>query len=326
MKNHTTENIETGRQAIERLCEQWAALYGAATNKQDRVRTLDTLSTIVAASVLKKCEQVAGAGSLAKMRQLRASLQRDVHNLDNLSNALLHAYATRLNDNGDPERVTVRKDLHEVIDRLINMPLSDAYDLKQDAAVAILEISNKTGGRLLDAYIDRRIKRRVLTWSGVAQWEERETVGLSECHKAVRRAIMDNGAVSIDPASQYTYIEDVASDPEDPGHMEAVYRRLGKCADLGGYAVDYNGKEVAYTVAPSDVYSVADVIARLNLTERQTTIVRARLAGLGYKAIAARLGCKPCTVQTQINRIRDKARAAGFTPAAFKADPLKIYK
>ena len=155
----------------------------------------------------------------------------------------------------------------------------------------------------------RRLSRRVIIKEADgAKWETVETTPIQEVYRAVRRAVQNSRAVQTDPRNGYLYIEDVVADP-DSDKTETIYRRLHKWADLGGET-----RQGYYTADPQTVADYNAVLGALNMTDRQAQIVRLRMSGYGYKAIATYLGITVGAVRGQLSRLQEKCENVGFTP------------
>ena len=57
----------------------------------------------------------------------------------------------------------------------------------------------------------------------------------------------------------------------------------------------------------------------MELTDRQAQILRLRMQGKGYKAIATYLGVTQRAIAKTVAQIQSKATAAGLTPAGYTA-------
>ena len=154
-------------------------------------------------------------------------------------------------------------------------------------------------------YYVRRLSRRVYIRSDEsAAYRDDETTPIQEVYRAVRQAVQNSRAVQTDPRNGYSYIEDMTADG-----LDAIYHRLNKYADLGGY--DCNGN---YTTDRQAAADYETLVASLNLTDRQAQILRLRMQGKGYKAIATYLGVTQRAIAKTVGQIQTKATAAGLTP------------
>lgn len=283
-------------------------------------QALTDIATAVTYAVLKK---VINTTSNPTLQTVRKELTRDIADLERLSYANNNATRITYTADGDIETETVNPSLSAAAAKLAGLPLGDGLDLVHEAITAILDETAKQAERepgqptdLERAYTVRRLKRKV--WIKVEEsagaWETVETTPIQEVYKAVRRSINDSRAMQTDPRNGYSYIADIVTD-SDSAETATVYRRLPKYADLGGHVCDYNGRETIPTTADAQtVKGVDEIIATLSLSDQQATIVKYRLSGYGYKAIATKLGVRQDTVTRQIKRVRDKATAAGLNP------------
>lgn len=307
----TTDKKTTFADLLRRYEQQ------ARTPHTDAYTTaLTDLATAIAYSVLKKCIATSQNKALLDVRR---SIARDTAMLDNINYASANAYTMEYTADGDTEQKTVDRDLADALAKLTRQSLGGGLDLVNDAIVAILAETKKStdasDGWLERPYTVRRLKRKV--WIKVEDsadgWETVDTTPIRETYQAVRRAINASRAMQTDPRNGYTYLADIATD-EESGAEDVVYRRLPKYADLGGHVVDANGKETAYTGDEQTVADMDDIVARLDLTARQTKVLQLRLCGYGKKAIATYLGISASSVATLLRRIRDRATEIGLVP------------
>lgn len=188
--------------------------------------------------------------------------------------------------------------------------------LVDTAVVAILEETSSQLERdgsidLEREYIKRVPEKRVYIQETPDDvFVDKTTTPIQEVYKAVRREINNAGSVKTD-CNGYSYESLTVYDTEsDAG--EIIYKRYHKYADIGGYVKDYNGADTVYT-ASGDADRVYELIESMNLTARQAQVIKYRLSGYGYKAIATKLGCSVSTVRTQLKLIQDKAKTIGLT-------------
>lgn len=281
------------------------------------VTALTDLATAVAYSVLKKCINTSYNETLTAVR---SDLSRARHDLDRMAYASDHAYRTVYNTDGDEVTEVSDPSCETALAELSRSTLGDGLDLVNEAVCAILsEVEKQTArGEAVDleaVYTARRLNRKVWikTAESVGAWETVETSPIREVYKAVRRSIMASRAMQTDPRNGYSYLEDLSTDPES-GAVETIYRRLGKCADLGGYATDFNGQATFYTVDRASVDRYDSLVASLNLSKKQATVLSLRMSGHGNKAIATYMGVTENSVKGAVNAIREKARAVGLDP------------
>lgn len=206
----------------------------------------------------------------------------------------------------DPQRKTAA-DRETVSDNGYNPAL---VQLKRGiaAALAILEQAAEhadPAAPWLDTpYTTRRLSRRVyIRTEDSRAYRDETTTPIQEVYRAVRQAVQDSRATQTDPRNGYTYIED------SENGLETIYYRLHKYADLGGYNCDGN-----YTADRQTVEDYETTAARLDLTDRQAQVLRLRMQGKGYKAIATYLGVTQRAIAKTVEQVQKKALALGLTP------------
>lgn len=302
----------------------------ADTSTEAASKALVSLSKAVAYSVIGKTidpqrkaaterETVSDSGMNPALVNLRKGIAADLDHLDKLDRK---AEAFTGSYNADGEYTAVCTDSDAAAAELDGVTLSDGIDLVQEAALAIMEETAKAAERMTTGagwmetpYTVRRIKRKtVIRSTETAAWESVDTTPIQEVYRAVRRAIANSRAAQTDPRNGYSYIEEMTADPES-GALETLYIRLGKYADLGGYAVDANGAETHYTTDRQSLTDYENTLAALNLSDRQATIVKLRMRGHGYRAIATYLGVTPQAVNNAMLKVQAKAEKIGFTPS-----------
>lgn len=319
MKTTKTNAKTTTPNAFATLLTTLATETDHPTTPDAYTKALTDLAAAVAYSVLKKCIDVSQNKALIQVRQ---SIAHDRNALDRIAYANAHAYVMTYNTDGERVQKVNDPDSVKALNALCSECFGDGIDLVNDAVVAILTECKKQKDREPDAptdlerpYTVRRLNRKVWikTADSVNGWETVETTPIQEVYKAVRRTIEQSRATQSDPRNGYTYIADLATDP-DSDTTETIYRRLPKYADLGGYATDFNGACTFYTADPETVNDYDSIIERLNLTAKQAKILALRQSGYGYKAIATYLAIRPDSVRDCIKAIRAKAVAIGLTP------------
>lgn len=291
----------------------------ALAQGKDTTQELTALATAVAYSVINKCidpqrkaaaqrDTTSNNGFNPAMVALKRGIASDLATLDNTRRNANAATATTYNADGDFVTVTADKEAAAALANLIDETLSDGIDLVQTAALAILEqaAEHATAPAWLDTpYTIRRLSRRVYIRSDEsAAYKDDETTPIQEVYRAVRQAVQDSRAVQTDPRNGYSYIDDLTVDG-----LDTIYYRMGKYTDLGGY--DCNGN---YTTDRQNMADYETLVARLDLTDRQAQILRLRMQGNGYKAIASYLGVTQRAVAKTVGQIQVKATAAGLTP------------
>ena len=289
-----------------------------ASGKDYTPQLLD-LSTAIARSVVRKCldpqrktagEQykVSDNGLNPAIDDLRRGIAADVKLLDLTAANADKATKATFNKDGDPVTVTADKDAETALNALMGDTLSDGMDLVQTACAALLEqaAEHADGPGWLDRpYTMRKLSRRVyIRLEDSAAYKDEQTAPIQEVYRAVRRAIQDSRAIQTDPRNGYTYIEDLTVDG-----LDTIYYRLQKYADLGGYNCNGNYTADMRTAADYDT-----ILAHLNLTVRQAEVLRLRMQGRGFKAIATYLGVDVSNVKRTVKQIQKKAREIGLTP------------
>lgn len=317
--------------AFEMLMRNWEKAYTAfITTGKDPSPELYALATACANSVLKKCidpqrktapgrETVSNNGANPALTAVKNGIATDMGTpdrpgtLDNLHRANMTAYALTYNANGDLVRTVADPSAVATLDALAVETLTDGMDMVQTAACAIWELSadhhTTQPGWMETEYTERKLSAKVLIKSeDSAKWQDVTTSAIREVYRTIRREVQNSRAMQTDPRNGYSYIEETTADP-DSTKEETIYRRLQKWADLGGFTHDGQ-----YTADVQNFMDYNDVVAKLNLTDRQATIISLRMRGYGVRAIATYLGVTKATIDRQIYRIRDKCESFGFTP------------
>lgn len=306
------------------------------TGGMDYTAALLDLSTAIAAACVNKCidpqrkdaatrDTVSNSGLNPALVNLKRGIFHDLHLLDNTHTAADKATCTRYNADGDTVTETADSAALAAFGELIGETLSDGIDLVNTAAAALLEqaadYADPAAPWLDTPYTVRRLSRKVYIKSDdTAAYKEEETTPIQEVYKEVRRAIQNSRAVQTDPRNGYTYIEELTADG-----LDTIYLRLGKYADLGGYAVaDHSNTAGApaafpagsthYTADRETVRSYESTLAALALSDRQLTVINLRMRGYGKKAIGTYLGIDPNNVGRVLRQVQAKAEKIGFTP------------
>lgn len=309
---------------------------------------LVNLATAVAYSVLRKvidptrygnADRPSDSGLNPALVALRNDLTRDREYLTRLAYAVNGATRLTFNVDGDPVSEVIDPGLAKAATDLAGQALGDGLDIVNDAVVAILDETAKQAKRdpgqpvdLERPYSVRRLKRKVWikTAESVKGWETVETTPIQEVFKAVRRSIQNSRAIQTDPSNGYTYLEDLSVDPET-GDGSTIYRRLSKYADIGGDgttrpAADYipgqpaglDGKPGLYSADRETVEDLDRLLDLLNLSDRQASVLRLRMSGYGYKAIATYLGVDVANVNRTRKQIAAKLEKLGYTDPTAK--------
>lgn len=324
MKTNTTnttaiadERKETFSALLQKFAEE-----SKDTTTATYTDTLTELATAVAYSVLKKCidpqrkntsGQVSNSGYNTTLVSIRNELTSAKATLANTSYCNNNAVRLTYNEDGDMIEEVINKDLKNALTTLASATIGDGYDLVNTAIVSILEEVHKQAERgesidLEKPYTVRRLKKKVWIKSvdSVDGWETVETSPIREIYKSVRRYINQTGALSTDAKNGYLYIEDISKD-SDSGESEAIYRRLSKYSDLGGYACDFNGACTFYSADEKTADDYESMIAKLNLTKRQAQVLQLRTSGYGCVAIGTYLGVREESVRSVLMTIQKKA-------------------
>lgn len=326
--NATPEAAETATH-FATLIANYEAAYASG---KDYTEELLALAQASAMSVVKKCldpqrktawkmETVSNSGHNPALAEVKRGIVADLATLKNTTAAHNAAYKWKFSEDGDFVSEVADKAAEAAATALMREALSDGIDLVHTAAVSILEMSadhaTPAAGWMEKPYIARRIARKVyVKLDDTAAWIDEETSPIREVYRTIRREVQNSRAMQTDPRNGYLYIEDIAADPESNA-LETIYRRLGKYADLGGYTCDMNGKPKYDGVYNTDMQSVMDyndIIECLNLTARQAEIIRLRMRGYGYKAIATYIGVSFQAVQNAMYKVQAKCEKIGFTP------------
>lgn len=313
MKNAETNNTRTTFEQAKRNYET------ALTSGKDTSAELTTLAAAVAYSVLNKCldpqrktakdlDTVSNSGQNPALLQVKRGIAADLATLDNTRRNADKATRTTYNADGDIVTEIADKDADTALTALIGETLSDGIDLVQIAALAILEqaADHANGAKWLDTpYTARRLSKRVyIQRTDSAAYKDITTTPIQEVYRTVRKAIQSSRAMQTDPRSGYTYIDGLTADG-----LETIYYRLQKWTDLGGYNCNGN-----YTADIQTVEDYETTITKLELTDRQAQILRLRMQGKGYKAIATYLGVTQRAIAKTVGQIQKKATAAGLMP------------
>lgn len=314
--NTTAQETQETRRDFETVKRDFETAHAAGG---DYSAALLDLSQAVTYSVLNKCldpqrktaparETVSDNGHTPALVEMKRGVYLDRLHLDNTRTAADKATRTAYNDGGDLVTETADRTAAAALVELLGETISDGWDLVQTAAAAILEqaAEHATGEKWLDSpYTVRRLSRRVyIRLDDSAAYRDETTTPIQEVYKAVRRAVQESRAVQTDPRNGYIYIDGLT-----PDGLDTVYFRIGKYADLGGYNCDGN-----YTTGAQTVEDAAALVERMGLTDRQAQILRLRMQGKGYKAIATYLGVTQRAVAKTVAQIQSKAAAVGLTP------------
>lgn len=240
--------------------------------------------------------------------RLKAELEHDLRLYADTNTLNEKATAYRYNDNGERVQYIADANANRALKALEKQSTGEGYDLVQVAYIALLEQAKQhsaKGEGWLDIPFARRVldKRVIIRQADSAAYKEIETTPIKEVYKAVRQAI--DKSASVQAASlKYTYIEELT---EQEG--EKAYKRLPKYMDAG--AEDKDGVYTADAQTAEDMFTI---IEKLNLSARQTEIIKLRLKGYGQRAIASYLGVSVRCIQIQLQRVQEKAKEINLVP------------
>lgn len=281
------------------------------------VATMQAVGQWATYAVIKR---IIKASAHPVVMQLQRDLTADLANNAARLYAIDNDHHNTYNRNGDA--VTVYDDMHTYTPTLCAATLSDATDLLQ---TALLTIWSETIRVITDRPADlashwlttptavRRLRKRVYINddpTAATAWEEVQVSPIQTVFRAVRRDIQASRAVQVN--NRYIYLDDMVNDPDDPDHVERVYRRLDRLtASLAAddMTTDIYGDRAVATYATATQTAVDDadrIVSALNLTTRQSAVLAYRLQGYGNKAIATRLGVTENSVKGALYAIRDK--------------------
>lgn len=283
----------------------------------DVVKTMQAVGQWATYATIKKIVKAsAHPVAMQLQRDLTADLATNAARLYTLDNDHDTTY------NADGDAVTVYNDLHTYAPTICAATLSDATDLLQ---TALLTLWAETVRVITDRPVDlashwlttptavRRLRKRVYIHddpTAASAWEEVQVSPIQTVFRAVRRDIQASRAVQVN--NKYVYLDDMVNDPDDPDHVERVYRRLDRLtASLAAddLTTDIYGDRVVATYATTTPTAVDDadrIVSALNLSTRQAAVLAYRLQGYGNKAIATRLGVTENSVKGALYAIREK--------------------
>lgn len=290
----------------------------ALASGKDSGQELQALGVAIAYSVLNKCldpqrktarhaDKISNSGNSPALISLKRGIGADMLLMEKTASCADRATKATFNKDGDFVTIVADKDAEKAVAKLLKECFTDGIDLVQTACLAVLEQATEhaNGENWLDVpYTVRRLSKKVyIQRTDSKAYKDVETTPIQEVYRAVRKAVQDSRAVQTDPANGYGYIEDY-----DPETLERIYYRLGKYTDLGGY--DLNGN---YTTGADTVGQYEAIVERMELTDRQSQILKLRMQGKGYKAIATYLGVSNNAIVKTVKQIQTKATAVGLT-------------
>lgn len=322
MENNARK-IERKETPLTPVMTAWSNAYMNRTaDPAEYGKSLYNLAYALTYCVLKKCiDPQAKSGTQSSgnknkaLIKLRQELTADRAMLDRLDYCLNNAYEIIYTQEGERQKAVKDRDLADALDTLAAERISDGLDLVHAAALAIMQETAAQVKRdpaltidLERPYEKRILNKRVYLYNSdvPTAWSTAETSPIKEIFRAIRLEITSIGTVAIDPRNGYSYIADLATDPES-GEQDIIYKRLAKYSNLGGYAVDSNGAMTLYSVGASTAAAVDDLILSLNLTDKEKKIIEYRLSGYTPAEIAAKIGVKVEHITRSMERIYNRA-------------------
>lgn len=329
----TTQDAQTVNR-FDHLKRAFESAY--AVDPAESGDALTALATAVAHSVVGKLidpqrktaaerQTVSASGLNPAIVALRRGIAADRATLDNTRRNMDAATAIVYNADGDAVREVVDADAERAAAKLCAECLTDGIDLVQTAALSLWEQAqdHAAGAGWLDVpYTVRRLSRRVYIQADAsAAYTDTETTPIQEAYRAVRRAVQDSRAVQTDPRNGYMYIEELTADG-----LDTIYLRLGRYADMGGYAVngqlsDMDGAPAGYgtgdglcTADSETAKDAAELLAALDLTAKQARVLKYRMQGYGIKAMATACGVTRRAIQKTVEQIQRRAGEIGLVP------------
>lgn len=299
---------------------------------------IDTLQAVGKWATFSTLKKVNTSSANPVTIQATRDLMCDLANIDRRKYATENDHIVKFNTDGD--FVTVYNDLHKHTPSICAETLTDATDLLQTALLTIWTETARIikddptalDGHFMTTPVDiRRLRRKVYIKddpTAPSMWETVQTTPVQTVFKAVRREIESNRSMQVN--NKYVYIDDLCTDPDDPDHIERVYRRLDRLtASLTAVnmttALDGKPTPTLTTTDPTAVADVTDLLTALNLTARQMQVLHYMIDGYGKKAIATHLCVTQHAISDTIKQIRKKAVAV-LTDRTDLCDPSTLIK
>lgn len=195
--------------------------------------------------------------------------------------------------------------------------LTDGTALLNETVKALCELTEKLSERypcdipfnFLDEKVtETRVKRRILTIMDTERvdTESKEYSNIQIVYRKVRKYIESERSQKV-KENGFSYVELDESNLEslDIDTLDKIYYRSKRFADIGGQEYDFNGKDTFYTANIEDMRTIPDIMHKLNLTDRQRTILDLRLQGYGDKIIAKKLNISVDSVKTHRKRLQN---------------------
>ena len=147
-----------------------------------------------------------------------------------------------------------------------------------------------------------------------AAWHDEDTNDVHETMRACRAYIDSNRTVHADAKNMYTYIEEHATAENSADAV--LYRRYGKCLDIGGYVFDANGRATVYTGNATIAEEEEAIIESMHLTQKQARVLTLRRQGYGIRSIGQYYGVSFQAIAKTMSQIRKKAADIGLKEEA----------
>ena len=286
-------------------------------NHEDIIETVQKLSEACVLSVLRKLYSVSGQEVMA---ELRYGILHDIDSFGKIHRInKCCSYSIDIPDNCREDKMTCEY-IDETLIDLLRVPISDGYDLVNDAVVGILEETEKVRRRdgklnegfLEKSYTEHRLKNKVhiKNENSANGYETVETTPLKEVYKMIRRSACNLPAVQYSE-NKYVYMDDVTVDGEI---KEAYFRPVSEYKSIACGEIDiaempnrYDTQVRQKMIILEKADDIDDIVKSLDLSERQFLVLKYRLDGYGYKAIATATGIDKNNVLRVCKQIRKKA-------------------
>ena len=271
-------------------------------------------------------DKVSNNGCNPVMLALIADIVRDNKTLVNTLYAMNSATEYHVNADGDLEQVTADSDAKYASGKLQSATLSDGMDLVHDVIVSLLETMQNNppqNAEWFDTPIEtRKLSRKVCNGlDSVPEWETIELAPVQIAFRSARSGIERNRSVKADPRNKCLYLADMSADPESDA-LDTFYRKIGKCADIGGYETDLNGNSDysrPYTASEQTARDFDELFELLELTTAQRKLVnRLVFEHMPIEEIARCEGVTRQAIQDRIRKVREKCKKAGIVPACMQ--------
>lgn len=288
-------------------------MYNFVCGKSYNDKIIIDWCRMVTNSVLRKLIGVSNDNKCIEMKKDIAEQSCFENAMDMLNNADIVLY--EYNSDGDRVFTNDYLEYTKNIDSLVlNNNFGDGVDLVNDCFIKLVDeciMQYESCGyiNLTEQYTDVKQKKLVVIRDNDNKglYKEVETTILQECFRYVRECIRKSGSFTT-ASNKYTYIE------SELENGDIVYKRLNG-VDVGqiAYQETFSHATTVSAIDDSAMDKINSIIDLLELSDQQKKIVRYRLRGYGYKAIATALGVKSDNVKTQCKRIKAKAEKIGLS-------------